>query len=76
MQKKNYKFLYLLCSLSFMIFVLMTVVHFWSFNEDFYHNEHQKLKLYGKSISEHIGITVTSQRSSRQCRGLRQAGAI
>ena len=40
-----------------MIFVLMAVVHFWSFNESFYHNEHQKIKLYGKSISEHIGIT-------------------
>lgn len=57
MQKKSYKLLYLLCSLSFMVFVLLAVVDFWSFNEDFYRSEHQKLKLYGKSISEHIGIT-------------------
>lgn len=58
MQKTGYKkTLYVLCSLSFLIFVLMAVVHFWSFNESFYRSEHSKIKLYGKSIAEHIGIS-------------------
>lgn len=58
MQKTGYrKALYVFCSLSFLIFVLMAVVHFWSFNESFYRSEHSKIKLYGKSIAEHIGIS-------------------
>ena len=58
MQKTNYKKpLYSLISLILIVFSLLIAVHFWSFNKSFYRSEHSKLKLYGKSISEHIGIS-------------------
>ena len=58
MQKNRYsKTLGMVFSISFIIFSLLLSVHFWSFNESFYRSEHSKLKLYGRSIAEHIGIT-------------------
>ena len=58
MQKKAYRnVLYFIYDLSFVLFVLLASVHFWSFNEGFYRNEHRKLTLYGKPIAEHIGIS-------------------
>ncbi len=58
MQKNRYsKTLGMVFSVSFIIFSLLLSVHFWSFNESFYRSEHSKLKLYGRSIAEHIGIT-------------------
>ncbi|MBQ6125678.1 MAG: TIGR01906 family membrane protein [Erysipelotrichaceae bacterium] len=47
----------MVASLALILFFLITAVHFWSFNQAFYDSEHAKLTLYGKSISEHIGIT-------------------
>ena len=57
MQKKNYKFIYYLTTISFILFSLLAVVHFNCFNEPFYTYEHNKLKLYGKGIAEYIGIS-------------------
>jgi len=58
MQKKDYrKYLYYLFSICYVLAALLFSVHFWSFNEKFYESEHSKLKLYGKSIAEHIGIS-------------------
>ncbi|MBR3264704.1 MAG: TIGR01906 family membrane protein [Erysipelotrichaceae bacterium] len=58
MQTTNYKnIIYIILSVSFILFSLLLSIHFWSFNEKFYKSEHSKLTLYGKSIAEHIGIT-------------------
>ena len=58
MQKKNSrKLLYILISVSCILFSLLFSIHFWSFNEKFYRSEHDELTLYGKSIAEHIGIS-------------------
>ena len=58
MQKKAYRnILYFIYDLSLVLVVLLASVHFWSFNESFYRNEHRKLTLYGKPIAEHIGIS-------------------
>lgn len=56
MKKFNLLFTYIF-SISFIIFSLLFVVHICSFNNNFYQNEHNKLKLYGQSISEYIGIS-------------------
>ena len=58
MQKKDYRqTLSVIASLALILFFLITSIHFWCFNQAFYDSEHAKLTLYGKSISEHIGIT-------------------
>lgn len=56
MKKTNILLTYLF-SFTFIIFSLLFVVHICSFDVNFYTNEHNKLKLFGKSISEHIGIS-------------------
>lgn len=45
-----------LVSISFILCALLTSVHFNCFDESFYESEHNKLKIYGRSIAEHIGI--------------------
>ena len=57
MQKTNSKVYSLIIVISFIMMSLLGSVHFWSFNESFYRNEHDKLMLYGKHISEYIGIS-------------------
>ena len=57
MQKTNSKVYALVIAISFIILSLLGSVHFWSFNESFYRSEHDKLMLYGKHISEYIGIS-------------------
>lgn len=57
MQKTNSKVYSLVIAISFIILSLLGSVHFWSFNESFYKKEHDKLMLYGKHISEYIGIS-------------------
>lgn len=58
MQKKNFnKIIYFICSLTLLLTCLLISVQFWAFNESFYHDQHSKLTLYGKSIAEHIGIS-------------------
>ena len=58
MPKTNYKkIINIVISLSYVLFSFLLAVHFWSFNESFYESEHNRLKLYGKSIAEHIGIS-------------------
>ena len=58
MQKKNSRNVFSACvSLTLVLFFLLSAVHFWCFNQAFYDSEHAKLTLYGKSISEHIGIS-------------------
>ena len=57
MQKTNSKVYSLIIVTSFIMMSLLGSIHFWSFNESFYKNEHDKLMLYGKHISEYIGIT-------------------
>ncbi len=58
MQKKDCRQTFsIVASLALILFFLITAVHLWSFNQAFYDSEHAKLTLYGKSISEHIGIT-------------------
>ncbi len=56
MQRKNYS-LYYLISVFFVLFALLFSVHFWSFNESFYRKEHDNILLYGKHLSEYIGIS-------------------
>ena len=43
-------------SITFILMSFLSAVHFCCFDENFYTSEHNKIKLYGKSISEHIGI--------------------
>lgn len=57
MQKRNYSFIYYICSISFILLSLLSVIHFWCFNESFYQSEHRKLTLNNKSIAEYIGIS-------------------
>ena len=57
MQKTNSKVYSLVIAISFIVMSLLGSVHFWSFNEAFYKSEHDKLILYGKHISEYIGIS-------------------
>ena len=58
MLKTSYrKVIYFICSLSLLLACLLSSVQFWAFNESFYHDQHSKLTLYGKSIAEHIGIS-------------------
>ena len=58
MPRKDYKMVCLICSLSFILFAFLGAVHFWCFHEPFYASEHRKLTLYGKSLPEHIGISI------------------
>ena len=55
--KNRLKLLTFIISISFILATLLGVVHFCCFDENFYHNEHQSIMLYGKHINEHIGIT-------------------
>ena len=57
MPKTNSRILGLIVSVSFIFFSLLGSIHFWCFNESFYKSEHDKLILYGKHISEYIGIS-------------------
>ena len=57
MQKTNSKVYSLIIVISFIMMSLLGSIHFWSFNESFYKKEHDKLMLYGKHISEYIGIS-------------------
>lgn len=57
MQKRNYSFIYYICSISFILLSLLSVIHFWCFNESFYQSEHRKLTLNNKPIAEYIGIS-------------------
>ena len=57
MQKTNSKVYSLIIVISFIMMSLLGSVHFWCFNESFYKSEHDKLMLYGKHISEYIGIS-------------------
>ena len=57
MPKTNSEKFYTLTAIACILFSLLFSIHFWSFNESFYKNEHDKIKLYGKSIAEHIGIS-------------------
>ena len=58
MQKtRSEKTLFTLVSALFVLFAILFSVHFWSFNEKFYRSEHSKIRLYGKSIADHIGIS-------------------
>jgi len=57
MQKKSFKFITYINSISFIIFVLLFVVHFFSFNEPFYAKQHRKLKLNNQYLADYIGIT-------------------
>ena len=57
MPKTNSRILRLIVSVSFIFFSLLGSIHFWCFNESFYKSEHDKLILYGKHISEYIGIS-------------------
>jgi len=57
MQKRNYSFIYYTCSISFILLSLLSVIHFWCFNESFYQSEHRKLTLNNKPIAEYIGIS-------------------
>ena len=58
MPKTDYsKYLGIALSISYILFSLLVAIHFWCFNESFYRSEHDKIKLYGKSIAEHIGIS-------------------
>lgn len=44
-------------SFALILFFFLGAIHFWCFNQPFYDSEHSRLTLYGKSISEHIGIS-------------------
>ena len=44
-------------SFCFLLAALLSVVHFVSFDYKFYDSEHSKIQIYGKSVSEHIGIS-------------------
>ena len=58
MQKKNSdKPIYSIVAICFIIAALLFSVHFWAFNESFYRFEHSKLRLYGNTIADHIGIS-------------------
>lgn len=58
MKKKNkQEILIIIGSFCFILAALLSVVHFVSFDYKFYDLEHSKIKLYGKSVSEHIGIS-------------------
>lgn len=56
MNKTN-KLLTYIISISFIMLSLLSVVHLACFDTNFYDNEHKNLRLYGKTIAEHIGIS-------------------
>ena len=51
------KKIYTLTAVACILFSLLFSIHFWCFNEPFYKSEHDKIRLYGKSIADHIGIS-------------------
>ena len=55
--KNKLKFLTFIISITFILATLLGVVHFCSFDKNFYHKEHQNIMLFGKHINEHIGIS-------------------
>ena len=58
MQRKDYRrIIGDITALSLILFFFLGAIHFWCFNQKFYDSEHAKLTLYGKSISDHIGIS-------------------
>ena len=58
MPKTSFRIICYICSISFILFALLGSIHFWCFYEPFYASEHRSLTLYGKTIPEHIGISV------------------
>ena len=58
MPRNGSKMVCLICSISFILFSFLAAVHFWCYYEPFYASEHRKLTLYGKSIADHIGISL------------------
>lgn len=54
---KTNKLIVNVLSICFILAALLGVVHFCSFDINFYNKEHSKIMLYGKHINEHIGIT-------------------
>lgn len=57
MSKKNNSSIFYIMSIAYVLFALLLSVHFWSFNESFYKDQHDKLLLYGQHISEYIGFS-------------------
>ena len=58
MKKNAYpRILNTIISISFILCAFLGSVHFWCFHEPFYDSEHAKIRLYDKSIAEHIGIS-------------------
>lgn len=57
MQKKRCNIVSYIASISVILFLLIFIIHFFSFNESFYKREHRTIKLNNQSISEYIGIS-------------------
>ena len=57
MQNKKFIIISYLISISFILASFLISVHFCCYDRSFYTSQHNKLKLYGESIADYIGIS-------------------
>lgn len=56
MSKTDSRILTNILSICLILATFLGSINFWCYRESFYTSQHNKIKLYGKSIAEHIGI--------------------